>query len=589
MKIVVALLLALGCSVNFFGYTYGEHKEIGDRAFLKFALALGDQEFAKVFLAFTEALRDDGGNYYFADLSVEGGNRVSYGVLNALSGDHQSTPLELEAQLRTKDSLIQRIVLLHERYIAMGYTAAPDAKLARMDFGYVLQAAVNLSHFYEYKHSFQQQFRPFEKSRIRECEDPSLAGAAFGKLGQTNAIDMYVTIHAAAIDLAERSARLLKAGNNGGEKVASNEKQARQLLHYALLYNAYADHFLEDAFSSGHLVVNRTVLASVTNNKALHDFYSENGTTVLNRNGEIWKAYGDGQLNNTHESWRGAHKLEDIAYTGRNQDLDRIVEAVRLSLQDVWNAFQRAGSDSNYVPVLQGIPDERDRQADFLMNAFAGLRLVPIPYNSNLPTLFPQGEVTDAMRQANQRLGDREFVRSRIGNSFVLGVNSRLVSANDLQGFEFRVNAGDIGRKYPHNAEGGKQGTSDYWLGYTASYSFGDVGVKENGASQLRHYWQLKGGIRSNLDRWITNKRFVGFYSYNEVGVQYLDNRAEVIFVPSLGLQLGSLFKINYYNMPGWLRLPAEYILPLKIRIGTVISQHEPPKPFSGIDVDFVF
>lgn len=579
MKAILAVIVSLFLSTITSAFTYGEHKEIGDKAFSRFVRSLKDTEKSALFISYADAVQDAEGRYYFSYFSVEGGNRISYGVLNGLSGDHQSTPLELEVQLRLKNSLTQRIIFLHNQYIAMGYTAAPDGKLVKMDFGYALQAAVNLSHFYEYKHTFQQQLRYFNKDLITQCEDPALAEDAFNKLGRTNAINMYVTIHTLAVDLAEQSGRLIH----------TNEQQARQLLRYAVLYNSFADHFLEDSFSAGHLVVNRTVLASVTNNKALHDFYSENGTTVLNRNGEIWKAYGDGQFNNRHESWQQYHSLQDIAYTDYNKDSERVIEAIHLSLQDVWNAFQRSSSDSAYTPFLQTIPDDAERQPIFLIDAFPSLRLVPIPYNSQLDTLFPGSAITDSMKSANQRLTYREFVRSRFGNSFVLGVNSKLTSQSDFEGFEFRINAGNIGKKYAYNAQGGKKGVSDYWNGYTASYTIGSIGVKEKGVLQTKRVHQLRGGIRSNFDHWLSDKRFLGLYSYTEAGVQFVDGKGEFIFVPSVGLQLGSLLRVNYYNMPGWLRIPTEYILPLKLRVGTVISQHEPPKFFSGADVDFVF
>jgi hypothetical protein len=38
----------------------------------------------------------------------------------------------------------------------------------------------------------------------------------------------------------------------------------------------------------------------------------------------------------------------------------------------------------------------------------------------------------------------------------------------------------------------------------------------------------IKGGIRSNVDYWISEKRFAGFFAYNELGVA--KNKGQSIF-----------------------------------------------------------
>ncbi len=294
---MLALLLVLPASAN----KYGEHKIIGDRSFLHLITALQNTPGGAGFLQLLDLKTDSiNGTCYFGALSQHA--PVSYGVLNALSGDHSSNPYLMEEQLRMQGSALQRIMALHEAYIRMGYTAAPDGKLVKTDFNYLMLAAVNIPHFYEYNRSFQQQLRHFDPAMIRLCQNPAAINTAMNKLNNTNAINMYVTMHLVAVDLAEQS----------GLAVRSDPAAARQLLLYAFLFNAFADHFLEDAFSAGHLVVNRTIMASFTNNKALHDFYSEYGTTVVNRKGEVWKAYGDGSFNNTHHAWMQANTIDKI-------------------------------------------------------------------------------------------------------------------------------------------------------------------------------------------------------------------------------------------------------------------------------------
>lgn len=94
--------------------------------------------------------------------------------------------------------------------------------------------------------------------------------------------------------------------------------------------------------------------------------------------------------------------------------------------------------------------------------------------------------------------------------------------------------------------------------------------------------------MRANFDRWVTDKRVLGLSGYLEGGVQSVDDRRAPVLVPSIGLQLGSLFNINYWDMPAWLRVPVQFLLPLKFRMGVVLSSRDRPRWFSGIEMDVV-
>lgn len=576
----VILFLFIIFPTPLLAYKYGEHKAIGDKAFIQFLQRIGNQPLLASFLQYAGIVPDSiQHRYYFPSLTEGDKYLVSYGVLNGLSGDHESNPLLLEEQLRYRYSVLQRILALHEQYMAAGYPAAPDGKLTKIDFSYALQAAINISHFYEYKKSFFQQLRRFDKAQVKQCENPALVDDIFRQLSNTNALNMYVTLHTLAIDLAEQSARLAKINDPGAGK----------LLYYAFLFNGFADHFLEDAFAAGHLVVNRTILASVTNNKALHDFYCKNGATVVNQKGEIWRAYGDGEYDHTHSSWKQSPSLQNISYPIETPESARVINAVTLSLQDLWNAYQQAYTDDRYTPFLQRIPDDKASQAPFLIHHIPSLALVPIPYNSDLAAVMDsQTVITPAMQQANRPLYYRNFVRSRVANSLVVGINSNFTSNEYFRGIDFRFNVGNFANNYSLNSKGGKRGTFDYWLGYTASYSL----VRSAAAQYKDNTWdvqQARVGVRSNFDLWITDRKFIGIYNYTEAGLEFSHHNTAFIFVPTIGLQLASLINLNYYNMPVWLRIPAQYFLPLKISYGAILSPNRATRYFSGLEMDIFF
>ena len=458
------------------------------------------------------------------DWLSNGNFTATYGDLNALSGDHVSNPLMLEEELLNPTSITRRIMAIHQQFISLGLTAAPDTKLSAVDFHYVTDAMVNLSHFYLYGKTFEDHLKRFNTELLKKYTTPGNVTEIFAKLNETNAINMYVSLHAIALDLAGLA----------GKIAGADEEKAKKLLQYALLFNGFADHFLEDAFAAGHLVVNRTVFASITNNKALHDFYCLHGTTVVNRKAEIWMAYGDGLFNNTHAAWKKAAALSDISYSRFSPESERVISAVRQSLDELYNEYASSAKKGADKSFLYRIPAQHNQQVSFFMQHFNALQSIPIPYNSNLKTLFAV-EPTKEMKKASQLLPYRNFIQSRIGNSLVISLDQRTFDQHYFQGVEFRINAGRIGGSYHLNRRGGKKGTVDNWHGYTLSFIPGRAGLYMNNKVVSSGYnTQVRAGIRSNLDIWFSDTRFLGLYSYSEAGFQFgRDKRC--IAVPSLG------------------------------------------------------
>jgi len=61
------------------------------------------------------------------------------------------------------------------------------------------------------------------------------------------------------------------------------------------------------------------------------------------------------------------------------------------------------------------------------------------------------------------------------------------------------------------------------------------------------------------------------------------------LFSPSIGLQLGSLIGINYYEWPVWLRVPIQWLLPLKFRYSAKIMADNAPEYQWIFELDLVF
>lgn len=118
----------------------------------------------------------------------------------------------------------------------------------------------------------------------------------------------YVSYHQKALDMAIKAHSLQN----------SNPSLAQKTLQNALFINGFADHFLTDAFSSGHIRVPRKQLKEWAEKNmagffkadkgniislAFHDRESKDrngneiGLTVENSLGQKWKAQSDGKLN----------------------------------------------------------------------------------------------------------------------------------------------------------------------------------------------------------------------------------------------------------------------------------------------------
>lgn len=155
------------------------------------------------------------------------------------------------------------------------------------------------------------------------------------------AITAYRAGHVTAMDLA---------ASIPGQGLSPQEAEARLQEAYAI--NAFADHFLTDLFSAGHLRAPRRELYDQVMTpvpgfsgslgsllvRCMHDEDSHHGLNVHNAAGDAWVAYGDKRL------------LDSVSADNRRV----VVRAVQASADDVWNAYQ--GKPGGYG-ALAHVPD----------------------------------------------------------------------------------------------------------------------------------------------------------------------------------------------------------------------------------------
>jgi len=200
----------------------------------------------------------------------------------------------------------------------------------------------------------------------------------FGK----SAVAAYQAGHAAAMDQAyEGWAQTTQK---------DNPQLGLTLLNYAYAMNAFADHFLTDLFSAGHLRVPRKelyatcppALAANLCAKAMHDEDSKFGLRVTSASNPVWVAYGDGHFFDTRN-------LQNRAYA---------VAAVQASADEIFNVFRtgQIPSDPSTYAALALAPNI-DEQLDPLNDPMGNFAPLFITYDgsANLRT-YPNSLQTHA-------------------------------------------------------------------------------------------------------------------------------------------------------------------------------------------------
>ncbi|QXH50607.1 phospholipase [Pseudomonas fakonensis] len=170
------------------------------------------------------------------------------------------------------------------------------------------------------------------------------------------------------------------------QALTAHASGAEQDLQLAYAMNAFADHFLTDLFSAGHLRVPRKALAdSVTPSdvgslisRFMHDEDSQYGLVVRNAEGEQWRAYGDKRY------------FDSVDVANRRQ----VARAVQRSADEVFEAFV-----SGHLPqpadytALRLVPDLQAAEQDLVPGNFA-------------PLYFQQGKTVLRRKDVND-LNDR--------------------------------------------------------------------------------------------------------------------------------------------------------------------------------------
>ena len=263
-----------------------------------------------------------------------------------------------------------------------------DIRLQRADLEYATRAGSNNVHFL--------LARPKVDTDVKEYLTACLKAGS-----DLNALGAYSWFHISAT---------FKAARYAHEKLNPQEKSALMLA--ALADEAFALHFLEDAFASGHIA---GTWGDVSIRKGTHDYYNEKGLEVVSWNGKRIIMKGDAFM-----------RPEDAAIAASNvqlsleQFLDAASGKLELDYKTDSFSFKNAPDSfnvckNNYMPY---------RKADVKL-------LIPVLINTPVPGLAT---------------GTGEFPRFRSEMGKFLGVSTSLNASSLSGGFgKNQVQTGAVG------------------------------------------------------------------------------------------------------------------------------------------------
>ena len=599
------LLLVLFCVLTFSAYAwdFAEHRKIGDRAMILMPerlVAAGLFPNEAAFYALLDTVLDvqlseDGLSFVLNELS-QAPNQVTYGTLCGLAGDHVSNPLLLETGLQAHYSKTNRTLLLEADAMQHFQTGANSVELLKVNLAYGVMAIKDLSHFYSYGDDLNDHLRKIDAELIRALASPANVNDTFAKLDRLPSMSKYFCIHIFATYLAEEA---------GKAHLAGDAHAASDYLFYAMLYEAFAEHFLQDSFASGHQMVRRGFGASaVSNNKALHDFYNTIPVQTANLKGEIWASYGDKRLNQNMEEYIGKESYTEIRVTDPNpyklpkgdkyeretRVFYQVVNATCQSIVEVWQAYRDA-VQGEAKQILSQLPERHEEWPAYIYAHHPVVRDFPLPFGTKLTEVPLDSAAWDRQEELQlivQEPFTRNFIRSRVANSFSFTVTDGLTSTTGMGagiGGRLSLSMFNWHRFGRANAMSARKGDVIHWLYPTISgnYFWGDM---KQGRPDS---WDVKAGAAYNLDLFVSPRRFLGLYAYMEMGVDRRCQETRFVAAPAIGMQLGSLLGLHTFNMPGWLRIPLSYLLPLKFTVSCNKVQGRPVEWLSAYEIDILF
>ncbi len=246
---------------------------------------------------------------------------LGFADLGAAAGDHSCAPGELFHEITSKTWLLDVAHVANQTERKLREASNPSQRInawslsnlyfERVDSRYSSRATTNNAHFVLTAEPNESLDHYLQKSVEFDAE--------------LNATGLYVAYHLTALRFAAAYAEEL-------ERPGGASSEASALAEHALFSEAFALHFLTDAFSAGHVV---GIWGGPALMKGTHDTYSFEGLPGRTWSGETYSVFGDASM--------------------RPEDLRRAARAVETSLSEltqmVTDRFARELLEKSWYPA----------------------------------------------------------------------------------------------------------------------------------------------------------------------------------------------------------------------------------------------
>lgn len=399
-KTFLLVVLTLSLSFPGFAWIYPEHRDI-----MMFAIQkLNATHRAQLEKYWTMVRKGNEGRLFPVSIDTSRSATpkfIDYAAWPAIGGDHSTSAADMLNSILKSDWIIKVAGIAME--LRHGLANArnrsdrnnklrdSDIKLLRADPEYVTRAGANNVHF--------MLARPSSCTSQEDYFIACLRGGA-----ELNALGTYSYYHLSALLKARKFSHLKDTG-----------QEATKMITSALADEAFADHFLEDMFASGHVA---GIWGNAAQRKGTHDYYNEKGIEVCTWNGGSMVLMGDAFM--------------------RQEDAERASLTVKMSLDEVLDA----ATGSAYLDLK--IPENIIPGADTFNVAknmyMPSGRVDSVDWAFFKPVLMPT-----AIPGLSKGVGELPRFRSELGPFIGLMAGARattLFSGFDAYQKETGVNAG---------------------------------------------------------------------------------------------------------------------------------------------------
>ncbi|MCK9203705.1 MAG: hypothetical protein M0P58_04615 [Bacteroidales bacterium] len=319
-KIFLTILL-IGCSaMSASAWLFPEHREIMMTAIKKLdpgRRAILDQIWAS-------ARKDHESRLCAWVIEPEQGLKpqcLDYATWCAIAGDHSVSATNLTDIILNSDWILDVAAIAaklqvgldnaHNRSERISKMRDSDIKLLRADPDYVTRSGKNNGHFMMALPAVNTKPEIFFSMCFKEGTE-------------LNTVGTYTWFHLSALSMA---ARLNAKG--------LTPEQRSALALSVLADEAFAAHFLEDSFTSGHVA---GIWGDAAKRKGTHDYYNEAGLEVT--------------------TWQGRQLVLMGDATMREADIEWSSEAVRMSMEQILDAVNgKILADTTWVDLPIATPD----------------------------------------------------------------------------------------------------------------------------------------------------------------------------------------------------------------------------------------